>query len=153
MRFIALVLAVALLTGCSKTGDKARITIQTEGVAESQNAVVAKAAEALFDRCPGLTQYAQDIETVKAMPNGGGYQDSKYGWSNWISFVVKVSDDAKRIPADWRAWGHNLYYDVGGSPRPGVNVGKDTGGWFCGIGYKSGLIPAPDAVAVDQLRT
>lgn len=153
MKRIAFILALAMLAGCSDSGDKADIHLQTEGVAESQKAIVAKAAEVLFDRCPALTQYAQDIEWVKARTDAGGYQDREYGWSNWISFEVKVADDARRIPADWRAWGHHLHYSVGGSPRPGVDVGKDTAGWFCGIGYKAGFIPAPDAVAVDQLRT
>lgn len=159
MKRIAFILALAMLAGCSDSGNKADIHLQTEGVTENQKEIVTKASEVLFERCAGLKQYAQDIEWVKAttnivMPDTiSAYQAEKYGWTRWVSFEVKVSDDAKRIPADWRAWGHHLYYDVGSSPRPGVNVGKETGGWFCGIEDKSGFIPAPDAVAVDQLRT
>lgn len=158
MRFIAIAIAVTLIAGCSEPSDKARISIQTEGVTESQNVVVKKAAEVLFDRCPGLAQYAQDIEWVKARtnivtPDGyGGYQTRDYGWTTWVAFEVKVADDARRIPNEWRAWGHHLFYDVGSSPRPGVNVAKATAGWFCGIGHQHGFIPAQEATVVDELR-
>lgn len=158
MRLIAATLAIALLAGCSEPSNKVHFTIQTEGVAESQNAVVSKAAEVLFDRCPGLAQYAQDIEWVKATtsivtPDGyAGYQTRDYGWTRWVGFEVKVADDTRHIPGEWRASGHHLFYNVGSSPKPGVDVGKATAGWFCGIGHKSGFVPAQEAVVVDQLR-
>lgn len=159
MKRIAFALAVALLAGCADSGRQADIDLRTEGVTDSQKAIVAKAAEALFEHCAGLRQYAQDIEWVKATTNivtpqfSGGYQADEYGWTRWVSFEVKVAEDIKHIPSDWRARGHHLYYDVGGSPKPGINVGKETGGWFCGIGHKSGFIPAPEVAAVDGLRT
>lgn len=124
--------------------EKTTLSIDVSKVPESQRPIVQQAAQTLFDQCDGLRKYSDDIVSVKAKTiinsalSGDQTRDDR--WTAIVSFEVKIADDAKRIPKEWRAGGHHLYYDVGGPKNPGINVAKATGGWFCGIGHNQGFI-------------
>lgn len=100
----------------------------------------AEAAVAIFrDRCPALfTTYAADIRHIKVdvLDVTGFTQDEDYGWKQKITVTARVKDsnETRVIPNSWRAWGHNLFFDLGAGNRPGIDVGKEAAARICGFG-------------------
>ena len=82
--------------------------------------------ELLKDQCPDLfNRYAGDVESVEV------HAPATYRPANVPAtyIQVRIADDARLIPATYRAWGHTLHYYVRDS---GVSVQKDQSWQVCG---------------------
>ncbi|WP_126456734.1 hypothetical protein [Sulfuriflexus mobilis] len=157
MRWIAailIIISVAIFSGVldfeeAYEAKKASLTIHAPGATPEQMAVIKQTGKLLFTTCDGLKKYASDIEQVEASIGGIGSRNA--GWVKGVNFKIKIADNPSSLPNKWRAAGHNLFYTVVGDKRPGIDIGKSTAGWFCGVGDTSPFIDEPRGVIVDQL--
>lgn len=151
--------AALFLSGCSDSHETdvaeqqatagKTLTIQAPDATPEQQPVIRQAGQLLFDVCDGLKKHAVDIESVEA--SVGEFSTRNNGWMKGITFTIKISENPTRIPREWYAQGHNLFYTVVGGKQPGIDVGKSTAGWFCGVGKTTPFIDDPKAAIVDQL--
>ena len=102
-------------------------------------AEIKPALSRLLKTCPDILRYQGDMEGIRASSDEAtaGYVEQDHGWTQWVSFQIKVKDDPAEIPADWGVEGQELLYAVGAD---GVDVGKQKAGRFCGEGERTGLI-------------
>lgn len=130
--------ALLAMAACSDSGGSQKtLKIQVEQtVSESDKDMIGRAADALFRHCPDLGRYVNDIESAEAAITNlaaHSYQAEKYGWTRMITIEIKIKQDASRIPAEYRAWGHTLRYQLGGGSSPGLTANKDQARLLCGL--------------------
>jgi len=95
------------------------------------------ATSALTSNCkPLFNQYKNDIDSFKVKIHelkscDFDYLCEDYGWKGYYTYTVKLKDSTKRIPKDLRAWGHSLFFNVGGPENPGLIIKKFP--QLCGI--------------------
>ncbi len=108
------------------------------------------ATSALTSNCkPLFNQYKDDIDSFKVKIHelkscDFDYLCEDYGWKGYYTYTVKLKEGARRIPKDLRAWGHNLFFNVGGPEKPGLIIKKFP--QLCGINpLKEGdvFVPIP----------
>lgn len=86
---------------------------------------------------PLFTDYADDVEWIKVMGETddcnypGSHRCDEYGWDRTVEINVKIVDDRKVIPVDYRARGHTLFYWLGTGRRPGIMSLKDQSKFVC----------------------
>lgn len=149
---------VVLITMCSSPQPP---QVDWSDIDAADRAVAEQAWQALLEACPRLTRYAGDITGVEVtlvkesewVPT---YLAETYDWPASLTFIVAVSDDATRIPNSVRAWGHNLYYNVGGGSQPGIDSSKPQARYVCdgqNVADRSSnwFKPAPGMKVVDRL--
>jgi hypothetical protein len=90
-----------------------------------------------YSKCLGIQKYATEIETAtiavsKTNNPTVDYLQEKYGWRNEITISIKIKDNA-RLPSEWRAEGHTLYYIIGGQLNPGIVAKNDQSATFFGM--------------------
>ena len=115
--------------------------IEVDNISRDQQEKVKVAAKKLFRACKGLVEHKNAIKSLYATTNkmnglGAFSYPKKYGWDNWVSFIVDLKEYPD-VPRNWRVYGERLGYAVGPT---GIVVTKDKAGYFCGRGFWSGFI-------------
>lgn len=118
-----------------------RLNIRTEGIAETDKPLVARAVKAFTEQCPDLVRLADDIKDAKATwAYPGNTGNLQHGWRKPVELIVQFNQSPldKRL-VEWRAFGHTCYYTMGGGLEPGWNTGKEPCARVCGVAVNHGV--------------
>lgn len=129
---IFLLFFIAIISACI---DKPKVIdpIYDNALNQTQLEMAKKAYAVFCDVCkPLMSQYTDDIESIKiekrdVRVKGYGCMDYRcrdYGWDFEYEMQVKIKDDTSVIPGEFRAWGHTLYFFLGGPQNPGITISK-----------------------------
>jgi hypothetical protein len=140
---IAVVLSVAA-HGAAMAGTTVQVSTKTPKISEQ---VAVKAVQEFVAACRPLTdKYWVDVVSATAVAEDeiASYRERDYGWSSHVEVVVQISNNPSAIPNDVNAWGHRLYYYLGGGKRPGIIAQKRQSQALCGM--------TPDAGGKDVFK-
>lgn len=142
-KFLLAAVFTLLVIGCSEP--EPDVTIDVKGTFNQAEAdIVTNAINAFKKSCaPLFEEYWQDVISATAgvesqiMDAGEGRTlkmpfAEKYGWHDTIQLVINVSESPEKIPTQFNAAGHTLYYRLGGGDQPGVSVNKMPSALICG---------------------
>lgn len=149
-------------TASSTPATAPALEVDVSAVTSTHNReVVAKALSAFMKTCAGLQRYLADIDGAKVTPyiGAGGaydYRTEQYGWQDWLFLQVRVRQEARTIPAHYRAQGHTLNYYLGAGTRPGIAAQKTQSEQVCGgiptTAEGNGFVDVPALAVVNDLQ-
>lgn len=95
---------------------------------------VEKALNVLKESCPALfKRAASDIkEATASFQTAYPYQTDDYGWKKQLEVNVKLKNDLKNIPSNYRAWGQTLSFYMGSGKQSGIITDKRVTQEICG---------------------
>ena len=153
-----ILMSLLLLPGLVFANDLAKITMKD--VSEHNQPIIEKAIKQIFKACPGFNKYWGDVESARVevwKGNNWDYRRKEFGWKNYLMLRIKVKNNTKFIPNQYRVFGHTLQYDVGGGNHSSILTKKTQGQYFCG-GYKikddggDAHLYSPAFVMLDKLK-
>lgn len=131
-----LLLSALVLTSCSEPTKQSQAdVIINSKLPQKEKQITKKAVDAFFAACPQLREYWSDVKSAQAdihQPSAF-YRSEQYGWRKEIKLKVVLKNDTKKIPNEYRAWGHTLYYFMGGGKQPGYVATKPQAQQVCGL--------------------
>ena len=135
-----------LLTGCGNPEAPPLKVVSAPLLSKEDNRKAQAAFEVLDKICGFSERWSADIDSVEL-----SYQEDTahwfenqegpcinswcedYGWERHVIVMVKVKEKVTVIPNEFRAWGHNLWYQLGEGSRPGATISKDPSALICGV--------------------
>lgn len=115
----------AALAGCSSESKEFSFDIEA-GLTPQQQQKVETAALMLFDTCPGLRRYRDDLTPREKLTIGEpmyGDREAK-GWNEAVVVSLQVAKSPKLVPAQFRASGDTCRFSVSSDAPAGVSVAK-----------------------------
>lgn len=154
-KLIALSILLMICAGTASYAQHASIRLP-EGISDASRRIFIRANAQLLKHCPALSSYWGDVASAQVeVESAIGYRGEVLGWITELWYRIKIKNDARTIPPEFRAGGHTLHFYVGGGGRPGIVVQKEQSQLVCGLPTGSGdnqFIAVPDLKFIDQIR-
>jgi len=110
MKFLLSTIALILLAGCSAEAEKQPLSIpDMSNQSEEVKILVTENWDAFLAQCPGLNRYQDDLTFSEMRDYLEPFMDDKEAW---VTISYAVSDDPKRIPNSYKAWGHHCHFRI-----------------------------------------
>jgi hypothetical protein len=108
MKFILSIVVLALITGCSAETEKQPLSIpDMSNQSDEVKKLVTENWDAFLAQCPGLNKFQDDLSFSQMDDYLEPFMDDKEAW---LTVTYVVSDDPKRIPNSYKAWGHHCHF-------------------------------------------
>ncbi|MGO2354658.1 MAG: hypothetical protein ACTH58_07960 [Marinomonas foliarum] len=140
--FLGLCILVIVLKAKSSFADepveepkaKSIVTFDVGGL-EDDAAEEAKVLLEAFAKQCRVEEYAPDIESIKARIEDPYPFTEEKKWPYQITLEMKISDDPKVIPNEYRAWGHTCHFSLGSNEiKAGMFLSKSPCQSICQTG-------------------
>lgn len=129
------------------------ISYQKPGDAE----LVERAVQVFATACPDLFgRFRRDVEWIEAEVSDtivAPYLEEQKGWRRNVYLRIKIADDARSTPREWRAAYQTLHYWLGAGWDPGIRSQKDQSQLVCGFPPGDGsdvFTPVPALAFLDE---
>lgn len=112
------------------------ISFRSDDISAANKQIAFQAVKALINDCPNFKQYWPDVVggeiQVTVYPDlAYPYMERLWGWTRFIDVELVIQTNETLAPAEWRMWGHHLFYEMGAGDAPGFVARKPQSVHFC----------------------
>jgi hypothetical protein len=119
--------------------------------------LVEQAMQVFMTECPDLFgRFRRDVDLIEAQVYDtmvAPYLEEQRGWRRNVYLQIKLSENARYVPGEFRPWNQTLHYWLGAGWAPGIRSQKDVSQQVCGFPPGDGadvLTDVPALAFIDQ---